>query len=108
MSYDNEISTTDIEENKAIAILCYFGLFLLIPYLTKPDSKFIKYHTNQGVILLLFGIICSAVLIVPLLGWIAGLIGYLFSFVCFIIGILNVLNGRCKPLPLIGKFTVLK
>ena len=108
MNSNNEISTTDIEENKMITILCYFGLFLLIPYLTKPNSKFVKYHANQGIILLLAWIACSVVLIIPILGWIVGLIGFLFLFVCFIIGIINVLNGRCKPLPLIGKFTVLK
>ena len=30
------------------------------------------------------------------------------SLVFFIIGIINVLNGQMKPLPLIGKFTIIK
>ena len=46
----------DIEENKLISILCYFGILFLIPYLTKPDSQFVKFHSNQGLVLFLLGV----------------------------------------------------
>ena len=103
-----EISQEDIDENKNIAILCYFGLFMLIPYLTRPNSNFIKYHSNQGVLILIATILSSVVMIIPILGWILGIVGYIFITVFFFIGIKNVLKGEIKPLPLIGKYILIK
>lgn len=103
-----EISEQDIAENKNIAMFCYFGLFMLIPYLTKPNSNFIKYHSNQGLLLLILGILSSLIMIIPILGWGIGFIGYILVTVFFFIGIKNVLKGEVKPLPLIGKYTLIK
>jgi hypothetical protein len=47
----------DVEDNKLISILCYFGILLLIPLLTKPDSQFVKFHSNQGLVLFLLFLI---------------------------------------------------
>jgi uncharacterized membrane protein len=98
----------DIQENKGLSILCYFGLLLLIPLLTKPNSAYIKYHSNQGLVLLLFAVACSIVSVIPILGWIVGIVGSIFTLVCLIIGIINAAGGKMKPLPLIGSISILK
>lgn len=98
----------DVEDNKLIAILCYFGLLFLIPYLTKPDSPFVKFHSNQGLVLFLFGLVVGAASEIPILGWLIGLVCGLFTFVLFILGIVNVCNGETKELPLIGSIRILK
>lgn len=98
----------DIEDNKLISILCYLGILLLIPLLVKPDSQFVKYHSNQGLVLLLFTVIVGAVGAIPIIGWLAAIVGGIFSFVCFIIGIVNAIDGEMKPLPLIGSIEILK
>lgn len=103
-----EISKQDIVENKNIAMLCYLGLFMLIPYLTKPNSNFIKYHSNQGLLLLILGILSSLIMIIPILGWGIGFMGYILVTVLFFIGIKNVLKGEVRPLPLIGKYMLIK
>lgn len=103
--YDTRPMST---EREPLAVLCYFGIFLLIPFLMKQDSQFVRYHANQGLILLIFYIICGVILIIPILGWIVSIVGYLFSFVCLIMGVVNVLGGKMKPMPLIGKFELLK
>lgn len=36
---EDEITEEDISENKGMAVLCYLGILLLIPLLTKPQSK---------------------------------------------------------------------
>lgn len=97
----------DIKDNKLISILCYFGILLLIPLLTKPESKYVKFHSNQGLVLLLFGLALGAISAIPILGWLVGLVGGVFSLVCFIIGIVNVCSGDMKELPLIGKIKIL-
>ena len=94
-------------ERDILAVFCYMGIFLIIPYIIRPGSQFIRYHANQGLMLLLLAIACAVVSVVPILGWIAAAVAGIFTFICWIIGIVNVLKGRMRPLPIIGKYTVL-
>lgn len=98
----------DVEDNKLISILCYFGILFLIPLLTRPDSAFVKFHSNQGLILFLFVIVARIAAYIPFLGWIIGIACGIFGFVCFILGIVNVCNGDTKELPIIGQIQILK
>jgi uncharacterized membrane protein len=67
------------------------------------------YHANQGLTLFLAGIAVSIIGSIPIIGWFLILpIGSLVVLVIGIIGILNAIKGEAKPLPLIGKFTLLK
>lgn len=90
----------DVRRNKGISFLCYFGPLFLIPYLSRPDSEFVKFHSNQGLLLLLLNVICGIVGL--------GLISTLFSLVCFFIGIFAVSRGEKKKLPLIGEIRLLR
>ena len=47
----SEYDPQDIEENKFMAILAYFGILVIIPILAAKDSKFARFHSNQGLIL---------------------------------------------------------
>ncbi len=105
-SYNTQAN--DVEENKLISILCYFGILFLIPYLVKPESPFVKYHSNQGLVLLILSLLLGVVSRIPFIGWLVGAVGGIFVFVCFILGIVNVCNGVTKELPLIGKIQILK
>jgi uncharacterized membrane protein len=107
-TYSQEDAANDIQDNKLISILCYFGILLLIPYLIKPNSAFVKYHSNQGLLLLLLGVACGVVSAIPVLGWIVGFVVGIFVAVCFIIGLVNVISGKMSPLPIIGKYTIIK
>lgn len=98
----------DAEDNKLISILCYFGLLFLIPYLVKQDSPFVKFHSNQGLVLFILALISGGVSNIPFIGWIVGAACGVFIFVCFVLGIVNVLNCEMKELPLIGKIEILK
>ncbi len=109
----------DAQDNKAMAVLAYILFF--IPLLTgaHKTSPFVKFHTNQGTVLFIaaaiYGIaysILSAILIfIPVVGWLLimllGLASIIFLIFC-IVGIIGAVNGTMKPLPLIGKFTVVK
>lgn len=101
-----EYDAQDIEKNKVMAVLAYILFF--IPLLAAKDSKFARFHTNQGLVLFLGGIIASVVAVIPVIGWIIAPIAGLVITVLAIIGILNALNGRAKELPVIGKFKILK
>ena len=63
-----EYDAQDIEKNKVMALLAY--IIFLIPLLAAKDSKFARFHTNQGLVLFLGGIIASVVAVIPVIGWI--------------------------------------
>ena len=99
----------DVKANQLISFLCYFGPLFLIPYLLKPESDFVKFHSNQGLLLLIASIVFEvAAGIIPFLGWIIGLLGGLFVFACFLKGLINVYHGVKAELPYIGSFKLLK
>ena len=102
----SEYDAQDIEKNKVMAVLAYILFF--VPLLAAKDSKFARFHTNQGLVLFLGGIIASVVAVIPVIGWIIAPIAGLVITVLAIIGILNALNGKAKELPVIGKFKILK
>ena len=103
-----EFDKADIEANRVFAILAYLGILVLIPLLAAPNSRFARYHTNQGLILWIASILISAVGVIPILGWIVAVVGNVVTFILMIIGIINAAGGRAKQLPIIGGFTLLK
>jgi len=122
----NEFDKADIEQNKVMALLSYLGILVLVPILAAKDSKFARFHANQGLILCIVWFawfiadyILTAVLrtvlatglgmwsIYTLCVTLLNLV-YLVFTVLAIIGIINVLNGKAKELPVIGKYRILK
>jgi uncharacterized membrane protein len=97
----------EIEENKGLCVLCYFSILLLIPLLLKPHSAYVRYHCNQGLLLLLLSIAIGAVCWIPIVGWLIAVAGPVFVLICLIMGVVNTLSGVMKPLPLIGTIALL-
>ena len=98
------MSPQDIEENKLIAAIAYLGILALVPLLLKKDSPYAQFHGKQGLVLLIAWVICNAVMIIPILGWIAGFVGNILCLILMIVGIVNALSGETKELPWIGKY----
>ena len=121
-----DFDKADIEQNKVMAILAYLGILVLVPIFAAPNSKFARYHANQGLILCIATIgwaivdyILTAILLAifwkglglwgaySLCATLLNLV-YIAFTVLAIIGIINAANGRAKELPFIGKFRILK
>ena len=106
----------DITANKGMSVLAYIGILFLIPLLACPNSRFARFHTNQGLVLFLLGLAASLVTgiitIIPFVGWVLGpILGiavYIFELVLMIMGIINSAQGQATELPLIGKIILLK
>jgi len=136
--FNNTADTTadydakDIADNKVYAILSYLGLLFLVPIFAAPNSKFARFHANQGILafivlggwsvinFILLSILeivfpetnvvngsYSHGLIYALLTSVLQLV-YIIPVVLIIIGIVNAAKGRVKELPFIGKFRILK
>lgn len=114
-----EYDANDIANNKVMAVLAYLGILVLVPIFAAKDSKFARFHANQGLVLciaaiaysILYGILSTVIYAISWrLGFIVsiiGLVSILFTVLC-IIGIINAASGKAKELPLIGKFKILK
>lgn len=116
----------DIEANKAMAVLSYLGILVLIPIFAAKQSPFARFHANQGLVLFLaavaYGILSAIILAIvgaivfssysgfglyTALSLILNL-GYIFFLVLAIMGIVNAVKGEEKRLPLIGNIQILK
>lgn len=104
-----EAAKEDIESIKGIAAIGYIGLLFLVPLLMHPKSEYCVYHANQGLLLLIVAVVGSTILgIIPVIGWALMPLWTLAMIILVIIGIVNAVNGRMKPLPVIGGYTILK
>ena len=103
-----------------MGVLAYIGILFLIPLLAAPNSKFSRFHANQGLVLFLanialgvvFGILMVIFAFIPIVGLIINsILGLALSVICLvfmILGIVNAATGKAKELPLIGKIHIIK
>lgn len=111
----------EVHKNKGMGVLSYLGILVLIPLLAgNKKSQYVKFHTNQGLVLF----IVSAVIdlldgewvwglhsIIHFSGGIFSWIYDILSFACFILmimGIVSACKGEKKELPIIGKIRLLR
>jgi len=104
-----EETTSQPEQTKKegpnmVAILSYIGILVLIPLFAVKDDEFVKYHAKQGLVLFIAEIATIFVSWIPILGWLIGFLAGIIWLVLAIMGILSVVKGEKKQLPLIGQF----
>ena len=126
-----DYKNSDIKRNKGMALLAY--IFVPIPLFFEKRSKFVKYHVVQGFNLFVCFLIyaCFSGIISRIaryevkcvrngfvyscgkyeVHWILKLplviIGLILAAIS-IAGIINVINGKAKQLPVIGRINILK
>ena len=77
-------------------------LFLILePYNKRP---FVKFHAFQCIGLAVCSLIFSAVMIIPILGWIAGVLGHITVLVFWVICIIKAYQGVKFKVPVVGNF----
>lgn len=115
-----EFDTQDIQDAKVWSILAYFGILFFLPLVCAPQSRFGRFHANQGLVLLICSLALAVVswILLLIVGWIPfiGKIIYsLVSLVVFVVtlagmiyGIVQAAQGKAKTLPLIGKIIVIR
>lgn len=109
----NNFSEEDIKKNKAMAVLSYFGILVLIPIFSAKESPFARYHANQGLVLCIINIAITILSIIlsaagiPFVGTLLNVVS-LVVWVFEILGIIQAAKGEAKPLPVIGGIQILK
>lgn len=104
---------SDDDQMKLVSALAYLGFLFFLPMIMFPKSKFAMFHANQGLILLIAGLIitvASPIILVVTLGLGAFLMPLvsLGMLILAIMGGVGAYRGEMKPLPIVGGFTILK
>ena len=95
-------------DKKVTSILAYFTWIGWLVAFFAGDKEGAKFHLNSALLVLLLPIAGSIIMIIPILGWIAGFAVYGFTAVVWIMGLINAIKQEEKPLPLIGQITIIK
>lgn len=115
---DNMYDMKDIEENKILALFSYLSFLFIIPLIAKPNSRYCRFHVNQGIILCIteaiVGAICAGLEMITLTAGLVSVVELtttaldLLTTILGVYGIYNAVTGNAKELPVIGKFRILK
>ena len=116
-----EVNASGLDaENKAVSMLAYLGILVLVPLFAAKNDAFARYHANQGLVLAIaecacaqvISILCALLLVVS---WrVAVIVGAALSVVWLgflalsVLGLINAAAGKKKTLPVIGGITILK
>ncbi len=126
-----QIDPADIAANKVVSGFAYFGILFFLPLVVSPESRYGRFHANQGLILLLFSIATSIVRLIlrailvsytydyysyssihygfgTYIFWALSAVLWLAVMALFIIGMINGFSGKVKELPIIGKLKLIK
>ena len=95
-------------DKKTTGIVAYLTFIGQIIAFVAGDKEGAKFHLNQALVIFLFYIVACGVSRIPFVGGIIALVGIVFLFVCWVIGLVAAINEEEKEVPLIGQIHLLK
>lgn len=89
---------------KIVGIVSYITLigWIVAIIMNNPKTEFGSFHIRQSLGIMLLMFVAGFIMVIPVIGWILGLIGYLAGFVFWIMGLIGAIQGSKNPVPLIG------
>lgn len=115
------VTPQDARGGRWKAVVAYLGILVAIPIFWGGDSKFVRFHANQGLVLFLLEVILLLAskgarwLFWMLLGGeilllavqvLASILEIVIGLLC-IAGIVYAFTGRCVRLPVVGGIQIL-
>lgn len=92
------------EKNTLMGVLCYLGPLVIVSLIVAKTDPFVKYHIKQGLVLLVIEAIVYALGMFLWQFWTIYQLLNLATFILSIVGIVNVVQGKEKELPIVGQF----
>lgn len=87
-------------DKKVTGIVAYISWIGLLIAFCAGDKEGAKFHLNQALVIYLFSLLG----LIPCIGW----VWLVFMLVCWVMGLIAAINEEEKPVPVIGKFQILK
>lgn len=101
MANDSNLNdVTGLDERRLMAALSYVGVLVFVPLLMRKDDPFVRWHVQQGLVLL-----AGIILALLAAAWIAavGNVLFLLLLVVDLIALVQALLGRRWKIPGIGQ-----
>jgi uncharacterized membrane protein len=95
----------EIREGKFFAIISYVSFLCILTLILKKDNKFALYHAKQGLVLFVMEVVAFILSIIPLLGWLIGVIGYALFLLVSLWGIMQAALGVYCKLPVVSEIS---
>ena len=94
------------ESTSNMAVIAYLTLIgLIIAFVINQEKKepFTAYHIRQSLGIGLTGFALGAISVIPIIGWLISIIGFFFTVYLWIMGLMNAINQKEKPVPILGE-----
>ena len=106
---DTPPPVTPVAEDRTVAILSYITIIGFIIAIVMHGSKKTQlgsFHLRQALGLFVTGVgfgLCVIILaFIPIIGWLAILVGWLSLLALLIMGLIGAASGQQKPVPVMG------
>ena len=109
-NHTSDFTAKDTSDNKCFAMLIYlFPLFgTIIALLAANDSDYLKFHTRQGIKIFVTKLLCTLIMIIPIIGTFIGGVCAIVIFVVQLICFFQVCSGESNEAPIIRSIGFLK
>ncbi|MEL6273835.1 MAG: hypothetical protein AAFU03_01860 [Bacteroidota bacterium] len=87
----------------AVAYLAFIGLAVAY-VLNNPKTELASFHIRQALGIYLLLVVSGFMMVVPVLGWITGSLGFLLGAVLWFVGLVDALGQKQRPVPLLGDY----
>lgn len=102
-AHPNEAKSTF--DPKTIAIIAYLtviGLVVAFVLNNEKRDEFAAFHIKQSLGLVIISLGLFIIGMIPVLGWIISFLGSIFLLYLWIVGLINAINHKPKPVPILG------
>ena len=89
---------------KVLAALSYVWVLVLVPFVLGHDKPFVAQHAKQGLALFIFELFLLLLGVIPILGWLAALAGWMAVMVAAVLGIVHALGGKAYEIPILNNY----
>ncbi|MFA6357303.1 MAG: hypothetical protein WCY09_01345 [Candidatus Omnitrophota bacterium] len=95
----------EIIEGKFFAVISYISFLCIITLILKKSNKFALYHARQGLVLFVMEVTAFILSIIPFLGWLIGIFGYVLFLLVSVWGIMQAALGVYSRIPVVSEIS---
>jgi uncharacterized membrane protein len=108
-------TTLGMEANLAGALAYLLGLLTgIIFFVIEKENQFVRFHAMQSILFcaawIILGVVLSVLMMIPVLGWIIGILGYLVvglgGFILWLFVMYKAYQGEQYLLPVVGEIAL--
>ena|SRR3989338_7422248 len=94
----------NVEKNKYLAAICYFGIFWIVPFALGKKNEFVMFHAKQGIVLSLAWLVVVMISWIPIINFIIGLPATILLIIINVLAILKTWRGERWELPFLAHY----